>query len=87
MKGFIFSIEALFSISILIVALVILGTPIIGENENNEYLIIQSQGSATNSFYFNEIPTSGELTTQYCVKIIYYENNELKDKTFCEGIE
>ena len=64
MKGFIFSIEALAAITILLVALLML-TQSGATTEQNNYFIIKNQNSRAIAFYTSDFPTTIDANTLY----------------------
>ncbi len=91
MKGFLFSIEALITIILLISTITIIWT-YFDYNYNTNFLTTNSKINTINAFYFNDYSKStandSNLNINFCSKIIIYNNQkEFEEKTFCEGIK
>jgi hypothetical protein len=87
MRGFIFSIEAILTITILLGTIILIGTFFV--NENNITPITNFNNNLTNKIYYNfdETIVSG-FGTIYCENVILYDNdaNIFVKKNYCEGI-
>ena len=83
-KGFIFSIEALAAITILLFAIVLIGQPII-TGPNNNYTIIQNQNDRAIAIYTQEFPTIQNNLNRYCGTIVYNNLGLISEKGICEG--
>jgi hypothetical protein len=87
MRGFIFSIEAILTITILLGTIILIGTFFV--NENNITPITNFNNNLTNNIYynFNELEVS-EFKIVYCENLILYNNdtNSFEEKKYCEGI-
>jgi len=90
MKGFIFSIEALAAISIVMLALGIFAYSASLSQEKTNNTQIQSQADKQMMLYFNETANTPNPTAkeQYCTKIVYCVASSptpiLDYKTYCE---
>jgi hypothetical protein len=87
MRGFIFSIEAILTITILLGTIILIGTFFV--NENNITPITNFNNNLTNNIYYNfdELEVS-EFKIVYCENLILYNNdtNSFEEKKYCEGI-
>jgi hypothetical protein len=85
MRGFIFSIEALAAITILLVALLMLSQPSITP-EQNSYFIIKNQNSRAIAFYTSDFPATIDTGMKYCGEIVYTPlGTNLEKTSICEG--
>ena len=85
MKGFIFSIEALAAITVLLVVLLLLTQTSITDEQHN-YVIIKNQSARAIAFYTNTFPTNPTTTTLYCGSIVYTTDGiQLQQQSLCEG--
>jgi hypothetical protein len=88
MRGFIFSIEAILTITILLGTIILIGTFFV--NESNITPITNFNNNLTNNIYYNfDEPNVFEFGTIYCENVILYDNdsNSFLEKTYCEGIK
>ncbi|MFA5763770.1 MAG: hypothetical protein WC915_03070 [archaeon] len=80
-KGFIFTIEALLSILILITSIIVIGgyaSPRIQDT----IITTQIYGKTINSIYFNKTITTVDANNLFCVEFVDFELTENK---LCEG--
>ena len=84
MKGFLFSIEAIISIILLFSVLLVIGTYTTDTSQINDYLIVKTQNSQANTFYFNENNTIVDNNTLFCETIAYYNGLEISTRQVCE---
>jgi hypothetical protein len=82
MKGFIFSIEAIFAISLLIIGIVAI--IFIPEQEISQNLLDDVIIKGINSIYFNEDVENFEKENNFCVDFIEFDGS-IKNKLVCEG--
>jgi hypothetical protein len=80
-KGFIFTLEALFSIMLLISSVIIIGG-YDSQNPQDVILTTQTYGKTMNSIYFNKSITNSDSNNLFCVDFIDFE---LNDVNLCEG--
>ena len=84
MKGFLFSIEAIISIILLFSVLLVIGTYTTDTSQINDYLIVKTQNSQANTFYFNENNTIVDNNTLFCETIAYYNGIKISTRQVCE---
>jgi hypothetical protein len=82
MKGFIFSIEAIFAASLLIIG--IFAISFVAEQEISHSFIDEVIVRGSNSLYFNENITNNEKENNYCINFIEFDEG-IKNKIICEG--
>ena len=89
MRGFIFSLEALATIAIVLLVCSIFFYTQTNQNQSTTHLEIKNQSTAATSIYFNlpEKLQDPNAETQYCTKITNYyaEQKQLFEKTICGG--
>jgi uncharacterized protein (UPF0333 family) len=81
-KGFIFTLEALFSILILITSIVIIEGNYPLPTTQDTTLISQTYGKMINSIYFNKTISQKDHNNLFCIDFIDININK---KTICEG--
>jgi hypothetical protein len=90
MKGFMFSIEALMAVSIVIMATTMIwySTTLVEQETNNIYLEQQSQKILTIYFNLPSQQSNPNNYLQYCGESIQYssETKEFFEKTICVGV-
>ena len=93
-KGFLFSIEALMSIAIVVVAIAATGSLLTAGEDNGEKSAVELSniGARAGAFYFNECSRENACAeptgylSQSCGKVIYYGNdNNFHNGTICRG--
>ncbi len=83
MKGFIFSIEALLAVVILLSSLMIIS--FYDENSNNSNIFIDKlYSNSINKIYFNETIEITNKQNMYCDIFVKY-NITIQENTICEG--
>ena len=91
MKGFLFSIEALFSMAIIVLAIGIVQYNTTQTPTNEPAILLQNQNNQLTTLYFNLPQTNSDPTTtnQYCAKIIQYDTSTkiVNSKSICRGIK
>ena len=87
MKGFLFSIEAIIAIIIIIGALVLINTYFL-ENYGIDIIVTNSQSERINAFYFNEMQVLEDKPNLFCDRIINYNSTgNFSDRNYCEGFQ
>ena len=86
-KGFMFSIEALCAVSIILLALGIFAYSTTTNETKTNNTQIKLQAEKQMVLYFNRTADAqnGTAKEQYCTKIVTYEAGSLPIKTTCEG--
>ena len=90
MKGFMFSIEALFAVAIVILAIGVFAYGAASNEMTSNNTQIQSQAQGQMMLYLNWVESpSSTAKEQYCENITYYDfsTNLLKDKASCWWIK
>jgi hypothetical protein len=91
MKGFMFSIEGIASLVIVLLALsmIALNAPVKQSETNMLELKMQSSKQMTMYFNLNEKSNDVNAITQYCTKVTKYDTFTKKviDKNVCEGMK
>jgi len=82
-KGFIFTLEALFSIIILITSIIVIGG-YSSQNTQDTIVTTQIYGKTINSIYFNKTIPSIDASNLFCVEFVDLNVN---DKNICEGYD
>ncbi len=90
MKGFLFSAEALLSLSVIILALLIVQYEPTQITNNETANIFQNQNSQLTTLYFNLPASTNDVNSvnQYCAKIERYSvvTKTYYDTNVCRGI-
>jgi len=86
-KGFMFSIEALLSITLVIAALVILNYSFTTAGIDNDATLIRAQAAGATAFYYNEPALAPTTNTSFCANIGNYNptTKTLGSKQICRG--
>ncbi|MDD4250645.1 MAG: hypothetical protein PHX27_00455 [Candidatus ainarchaeum sp.] len=89
MKGFIFSIEMILTIIILLSTLIIIGTNTNQYTNQNNNFLTNIQSNQTNSIYYQATHTNIDKNNLFCNKIILYNvtTQTFKKNIICEGFE
>jgi cell division protein FtsL len=91
MKGFLFSIEALLSVALIITALTIVQYETNQPQNTAETISLQTQSTQLSSIYFNLPSNTPSATdnTQYCTSIESYSRTtkNFVEKKICRGIK
>ncbi len=91
MKGFMFSIEGLFSITIilLVLSIIALNAPMKQTETNMLEMKLQSTKQTTMYFNLGEKTNDINAITQYCAKTYKYDTfaKIVIEKTVCEGVK
>jgi len=90
MKGFLFSAEALLSLSVIILALLIVQYEPTQISTNENAIIFQNQNTQLTTLYFNLPERTSDInsTNEYCAKIARYSpiTKAYYDTNVCRGI-
>ena len=84
MKGFLFSIEALISIILLFSVLFFIGSYNVDNSQINDYIILKTQNTQSQTFYFNENFVVTDNNSLFCEKIAYYNGTQISTKQVCK---
>jgi hypothetical protein len=91
MKGFLFSIEALFTIAVIILITSTLYYAGAYQQKETTPFELQNQSDAAMTMYFNTPTQQGVITSeiQYCTKVSVYKStvNAMQDKNVCRWVK
>jgi len=91
MKGFMFSVDALLSIAVVIAVLALFAQTTTQETNSLSLIQIQQQSDAMMTLYFDQNGLNPDFNsiTQSCGTINYYNklSNSLETKNICRGIK
>lgn len=91
-KGFIFSLEAMLSVLVVIAAIAIIGGTLINDNPNKtSFLEIKAQSDAAMGIYFNDANrlAAEDEPNIVCKTIADYNSisGKVFERKFCEGVK